>query len=77
MSIKWMVFYMNFLFLLERYAKKHGYPVLNNVVLPRIGALHTVLNALPTQISHQNGSNGVFCNHHSGKKNVKMVFEEK
>ena len=31
---------------LFRYAEKHGYPLLNNVTLPRIGATRTILEAL-------------------------------
>ncbi len=51
----------------RRYAKKHGFPVLNNVVLPRVGALGTLLNTLPTEASHQNGSNGVANDHHKSQ----------
>ncbi len=43
-----------------RFARKNGYPILNNVVLPRVGALGTILNTLPKQqVSYQNGSSGV------------------
>ena len=28
------------------YAKKHNYPVLNNVALPRVSAMHTILSSL-------------------------------
>ena len=52
---------------INRYAKKNGYPVLYNVVLPRVGALGTVLSTLPTTPKHQNGSNGVSGNQQSGK----------
>jgi len=30
----------------NRYARKHGYPVLENVTLPRIGAIETMLKEL-------------------------------
>lgn len=38
-----------------RFAEKNGYPVLENVALPRIGALHAVVNALTPQDSLNNG----------------------
>lgn len=33
------------------YAKKHGYPVLENVLLPRLGAAQALLNAVPNDTS--------------------------
>ena len=47
----------------DRYARKHGYPVLEHVALPRIGALQTILKTLsPSETPHvtatANGATG-------------------
>lgn len=34
-----------------RYAEKNGYPVLNHVTLPRIGALKTILDTIGVPFS--------------------------
>jgi len=41
----------------DRYARKNGYPVLENVTLPRIGAIETVLKEL-SPLSAVTVSNG-------------------
>jgi len=43
-----------------RYAKKHGYPVLENVTLPRIGAIETILKEL-SPLSAVVVDNGMYC----------------
>ena len=44
----------------DRYAKKNGYPLLNNVTLPRIGALKTILDNIgqPESNTSQGASTG-------------------
>jgi hypothetical protein len=42
-----------------RYAKKHGYPHLEHVTLPRMGAMQVILNELsPESCKQQNALNG-------------------
>jgi len=44
----------------DRYARKHGYPVLENVTLPRIGAIEAMLKEL-SPLSAVAVNNGVYC----------------
>jgi len=44
----------------DRYARKYGYPVLQHITLPRIGAIETMLNEL-SPLSSAAVDNGMLC----------------
>ena len=46
-------------YLLNRYAQRHGYPILEYVALPRIGALKTLLDTLTNQNEDNSASGNV------------------
>ncbi|XP_078589644.1 acyl-CoA:lysophosphatidylglycerol acyltransferase 1-like [Branchiostoma floridae x Branchiostoma japonicum] len=59
----------------QKYARKHNLPVLQHVVLPRIGALKTILDSVGPPVAHRNGplqENGAV---HSEGQHIKWIVD--
>ncbi|XP_066280812.1 acyl-CoA:lysophosphatidylglycerol acyltransferase 1-like isoform X1 [Branchiostoma lanceolatum] len=63
----------------QKYARKNNLPILQHVLLPRTGAMKTILDNVGPPLAHTNGSLQVLCNngtaHHSNGRHVKWIVD--